>query len=377
MPSAAWHRALFRTALGGVHVYAWIFVFQYFYVTFADTGEALASTALTYALTQVTAVLLTPYGAGRIRHGIRRGMWLGTAAAALGFAVLGLALVGSFGTVGWGITIFAVLMGVYRALYWTPYEVERNGTSSRGLDIAMAFVPTITGLLLAVGFPIHVQLFCGAALCIAALIALRDVPERYEGYVWKYRETFHELFATENRITITRMVLDGIEGTALLLVWPITIFLIFDWSYAILGIVLTITLLATYTLRAVMRRMNLGNIPTFALATLAGSAWVMRLVVASPVGVVLVDTYFLAGRPETRGHDASAYEQTAENRTFVDEVTALKEMGMGIGRTILCIIVALVAWGGTFGAAAFTAFIAAAVAAILSVLIARSTHRVA
>ncbi|HEY4522089.1 MAG TPA: hypothetical protein VJH91_00420, partial [Candidatus Paceibacterota bacterium] len=109
---------------------------------------------------------------------------------------------------------------------------------------------------------------------------------------------------------------------------------------------------------------------------LAGSAWVMRLVVASPVGVVLVDTYFHAGRPEARGHDASAYEQTAENRTFVDEVTALKEMGMGIGRTILCIIVALVAWGGTFGAAAFTAFIAAAVAAILSVLIARSTHRV-
>ena len=87
--------------------------------------------------------------------------------------------------------------------------------------------------------------------------------------------------------------------------------------------------------------------------------------------MVLVDAYFHAGKPESRGMDTQSHEQIAENRTYVDEITALKEMGMGLGRLLLCGIVAFVAGSGSFGEAVLGAFIIAGLAAVASILLAR------
>ncbi len=357
-------------ALGGAHIFAWIFIFQYFYIATADTAAALSSTALTYALSQIILVLATPLGAYRIRHGISRGMALGTGSAAAAFVILGLAFTGAFPYIGWGIALFAILMGIYRALYWTPYEVAGTALSRRA-EIALAFTPAVAGIVLASGLPLYALLFVGAALCVYAAFSCAQMREAHEGFAWKYRETFHQLFATENRPVLLRSMLDGIEGTALLLIWPLSVFLLFDWSYGVLGIVLTVTLLSTMVIRYVLARLGLTEMPTFVLAALAGSAWVMRLLVASPAGVVLVDTYFHAGKPESRGMDTQSHEQIAENRTYVDEITALKEMGMGLGRLLLSGIVAFVAASGSFGEAALGAFIIAGLAAVASILLAR------
>ena len=371
MNPADFSRMLQRVALAGAHVFGWIFIFQYFYVEELDTSVAIGSTVLTYALTQVIAVLLTPWSGRRVRKGIRRAMILASISAALAFAILGLAFGGILGSMSWGILFFAILMGTYRALYWIPYEVQRESVNTPTRELLLAFIPAVSGILLVSGLPVALLLYSAACLFALSIFPTRQTEEKHEGYSWGYRESFSELFAEENRAGLFASVCDGIEGAALLLIWPVAVFLILDWSYGLLGIVLTVTLLSTIVVRTILHRLNLSIMPPFVVAALAGSAWIMRLLVASPLGVVLVDTYFHAGKRRQKEIDITAHEQAAENTTYVDEYTALKEMGMGIGRILLCIVVAITASSGSFAAAVVTAFIVAGGAAIASVLLAR------
>jgi len=360
-----------RVALSGAHIFAWIFIFQYFYVKEVDTSVAIGSTVLTYALAQVISVLLTPWSGRRVRKGIRRAMILASILAALAFVILGLAFGGTLGSMSWGILLFALLMGAYRALFWIPYELQRESNGTQGGEIMLALIPAVSGILLVSGLPAALLLYTAACLFALSVFPTRQTAEKHEGYAWGYRETFYQLISSENRKGLFISVCDGIEGAALLLVWPIAVFLILDWSYGLLGIVLTVTVLSTMVMRTILHRLNLSVMPPFVVASLAGSAWIMRLLVGSPLGVVLVDTYFHAGKNRQKDIDIAAHEQAAENTTYVDEYTALKEMGMGIGRILLCIVVAIAASSGSFAAAVVTAFIVAGCAAAVSVLVLR------
>src|SRR5438552_2952435 len=90
------HRTLLRVAFGAAHIFAWLFIFQYFYAFLGDAQHALARAALLYALSQVITCLLTPYAASQIRHGARQSLRHGALCAALGFIVLAAAFKGVF-----------------------------------------------------------------------------------------------------------------------------------------------------------------------------------------------------------------------------------------------------------------------------------------
>src|ERR1700690_2528551 len=120
------HRFLIRFALSGSSVFAWIFVFEYFYLIEPDLAHAFARVSLLYALSQITICLITPYAARVLRNGVVRSLMWATLAGAAAFAVLGATFAGSWLAVppAWGIVGFALLLAAYRALYWVPYEVE-------------------------------------------------------------------------------------------------------------------------------------------------------------------------------------------------------------------------------------------------------------
>lgn len=374
------HRYIIRAALSGVHVFAWIFIFQYFYVLSRSIPESIGNLLLTYALTQTIAILCTPIAARRLRNGFRRSLVGAVCALAAAFAILAAAFSGGLGDIGLGVTLFAILLGIYRALYWVPYEVAAEGGHSAShtwLEVLVALVPLFTGLSLTMGPLSSVHLLYGASIvAFLSLIPLMRLRDKYEGFSWKYRETFHQLFEPAHRMLLWSSVFAGIEATALLLLWPLTVFTLVEWSYPLLGAVAALTGVFTIIARHLFRD-AIHTAPARVQPLVAASGWVMRLGVSGFVGAILVDTYFqTASQSRARGLDMGGGEQAADNHTFVDEYTALKEMGMGLGRALLCVITA-----GLLGVLALPhalacSFAVAAVAAGLSVYYAQKEQGV-
>lgn len=377
----ALHRVLLRVTLSAAQVYAWIFIFQFFYVRYGSIAEGIASVVLTYALTQVVTILLTPWTARALRHGFRRLMVYAVLLLASAFTVLSASFAGYLGGFGWGVGLFAVLMGAYRALYWVPYEVALVGQAREVLpsrtryaaEILVAFMPVVAGLLLTYG-PVSpiVLLSLAAVLSVVSILPLSGMRDVHEGFVWNYRQTFHELFSHSRRRMTLEAVMHGIEGAALLLLWPLVVFILLDWSYPMLGVVLSVTYLFGLFIRSLFHT-PLSRASSSTLALLAASAWIMRLTVGGAVGVILVDTYFYIGsRPQRRGIDMGTYEQSADNATFVDEHTALKEMGIALGRLSVCLLVVMLIAVTSIPLTFMIAFLCAAGAAAYSIYLARA-----
>lgn len=343
MPSGiSLHRLFVRASLTGAHVFAWVFLFQFFYVQDRSVADGFVNVLLTYALTNVIAILLTPLSAKMIARGYRAPLAVGTLFLSASFAVLAYVFSGPAEYVPLGIGAFAVAFGIYRALYWIPYAISRDTNPSKRLEwieVAIALLPLLMGMYLTGGPASVISLMYMAS--IVALISIIPVPslnEAYERFQWNYRETFHELFDARFRTVLASSIFSGIESAVLFLLWPITIFTLIDWSYPLLGVVMSLTLLFTMIARKLFSD-PLATVPRTVMPLLAASGWVMRLGVTGFVGAVLVDTYFhTSGKSNQRGMDVHTHEHAADNNTYVDEYTALKEMGMALGRILICLV---------------------------------------
>lgn len=372
------HRLLMRIAFAGGNLFAWIFIFQYFNFAGLGSAYALARVALLYALSQIITSLAVPYAARLLRHGVRRSLVMAAFAAALAFVALALSFAGlwtgayfSLGLIG-----FAILSALYRALYWIPYHVEASvaGLGKRpGVlsEVLITLVPLLVGFSLAAdpAMPVWLLLLAGTVIVLST-IPLSRISERYEGFSWGYRETFGQLLDLAHWDMVRCSFFDGVFGAALLLLWPIAVFLIVGRSYGMLGIVLSLTLLCTLLirgpLRRILRRRDLRESP-FLDAVLTISPWILRLVVAMPLGVVLVDTYFHVTTPRHLGIDPATFEQATDGGSFIDEYTALKEIALALGRATMCILAAVLALCVSLPVAFFLVFLAAAVASAFSI----------
>jgi len=367
----AMHRFLLRTALSGAHLFAWVFIFQYYYIETRSVAGAFISLALTYALTQVLVILLTPLSARRVRHGFKRGVIYALLSLAASFALLAAAFSGYLGNIGWGIGLFACFAGLYRALYWVPYEVatqSERGSKREWVEIFIALAPLCAGFYLTTGglSPV-ILLYAASAVALLSILPILNMRDTHESFVWTYRQSFHELFALEYRSVLWSSFFGGIEAAALLLLWPVVVFTLLDWSYALLGVVMSLTFILTIISKKIFDG-AIRTVPEHIQPVVAASGWFMRLGVGGFIGAVLVDTYFhTASRSASRGIDINSFEQTADNHTFVDEFTALKEMGMSIGRIALCLLAVVLVSLFALPHALAIAFILAACAAGLSV----------
>lgn len=378
MRALAAHRFLFRFSFAGINIFSWIFAFQYFFLVEPDIAHAFVRTALLYALSQTITCLTTPYAARLLRLGARRALLFATVVAASSFVVLGAAFAGFWGGsyIPAALAVFACGLGFYRALYWIPYEIEVEATGAsrrtRFAEVCIALAPLLGGLFV-VSMPLGPVslLFAGAAIILFATIPvffLREVRERFS---WGYRETFGQLVEPANRGIVVRTVFEGVSGAALLLFWPLAIFILTGWSYEMLGIILSLTFVVAILGRPLVRRgmrtmsshNSLGMNVMFAF-----TPWVLRMLVATPLGVIGVDSYFYTTAPRRIGLDPLTYEQVADAGSFVDEFTALKEMSLSLGRILMCIVAAVCALSFTLPVAFIAIFIVAAIASTAVVL---------
>lgn len=384
------HRFLLRLALSAGNIFAWVVVFRVLYIGGGDLERALAGVGALYVLSQAIMFVLTPLTGAALRHGMRRVLVYGTLACAFAFlsvAVLfapQVTLSGEF--VFSMIAGFVVLSGIHRALYWIPYAaaVEREGASRASFvrEAAIALMPLCGGLALVTPSGAAALFIAVVAAIVLSLFPLAFVHEGYERFVWSFQETFEALLARTNRRLLFASILDGVQGVTLLLLWPLAVFFIVGQSYVLLGAILSATLLITFLARRVIRRglRALGlERSVLTLATVVFSSWVLRLAAGTPLQVLVADVYYHGGIPARRfGIDARAFEQAADAGHFVDEYTALKEMGMALGRIVTCILfIALLFLGSVtlaFGVCILAAGAAAAASVVLSHRLTKSIY---
>jgi hypothetical protein len=373
----ATHRTISRIALASAHIFSWLFLFQYFFVVSASLLYSLIGIAAAYALCNVVAILLTPYTAGRLRHGVRGMLVNAQLSLALAFAVLAACFAGLL-PVSIGIIGFSIGLALYRALYWIPYEIAtRHLRRGKFSEIAAALVPALAGMYLMSAPTAPLMLLSIAAvLSLTAIVPLYAVKNTQEGFSWSYRGTFSHLFTAAHRVPLLQAILNGFEGAALLLLWPIAMFVLLDWSYALLGIVFSFTLLCTLLVRHLIGKHHALVQTPVIHSVLSISGWVLRGTVAAPFAFVLVDASYHSGAgSDTRGIDLLTYEQTADSNSYIDEFTALKDMGQGIGRLLFCIAIIVIGPLTTFAALTLGLFIAAAFTTLASVYVSRAIAR--
>jgi hypothetical protein len=367
------HRTLLRAALGLAGAFFWIGVYRYFYQLSTDTAEAFARTAFLYALSQVVTILAVPWAAQHLSSGLRRIMARAVFAVSLGLLSLG--VLGQFDN---GILLplvfiaYTLLFGLYAAMYRTPHTgglLTKAGRVWRGLrELCVIAAPALGGYLMSRGLTLPEVLGIGGAIAALSLAPLSRVAESYERYAHGYRETFGRLLDREHRALLLHGVCAGIEGTALLLAWPIVIFLITDRSFSLTGALLSVSLVTAAIVRVLWRRLVSWRAPSPPVSmALAGSPWILRLVAAAPIDIVVVDAYAHGGASPSEGIDRAAFEQHADGAAYFDEYTVLKEEALALGRLLAALGVAAFALDASLSFALVALFVAAGLASMFAV----------
>ncbi len=376
------HRFLLRVGLSLAHVFSWVFIFEYFYLLSGSMARALGGVVLLYCLAQFIVIVATPVSAAHLTRGVRRSLVFGALVAGCAFAVLGASFSGYFKEPTlWGVVLFAVLLGLYRALYWMPYTLVSARPNSTThirtyFEVLLALMPLFAGFTLSgMQFAPARLLFGGAAFMVLSAIIAYFVPDTRERFSWSYVYAFKQLLRRKNHGLVLRSLLEGMQGAALFLLWPLAIFLIVEWSYGMLGLVFSVTLLAILLLRrAYLRFSRFAGIhdSLIVCTVVAISGWVARLAAGTPAGIVIADVYSYSTLPE-RGTCAepTTFEHVSDKGVFLDEYTVLKEIALAFGRIMLCVIVFFLALVFALPVVFAIALGVAAAASGISVLVAR------
>lgn len=341
------HRFFVRFSLSAGFVFAWIFVFKALWIMSGNNvASALFSTGILYALSQTIVFFLTPLSGRVLRMGLRRGLLWGTCFLfAAFFACFFLFIENAPVRVFSVIASFVVLSALYRALYWLPYRLLQNQYlfSRIGFwgESMIALAPLCAGFVVS-GSLGGIGLFSIiAGLLLVSILFILFLNESYESFAWGYAETYTMLFSKRERTLLLHSLSDGIQGVSLLLFWPLVIFLILDQSLWLLGVVLSLTLVCTLVARFLIGKWfpHMHSFSQPALSLLTFSSWVFRLSAVSPATIVAADVFsHTTHSPRRVSIDILSFEQAADGGSFVDEYTALREMGMALGRIGGCSI---------------------------------------
>lgn len=373
------HRFIVRLSFAFAVTFAWVLIFHYWLIGLHDPAQALVHAALLYALSQTVVVLVTPYAASLLHLGMRRGMIYGILFASVGFSCLA----GTFQTMTLnnvtiaGLIAFAICMGLYRALYWIPYVIEKRSLHAQRTpfwyELPLVLMPTLAGLTIVLSDYSATWLLYGtAALLVVSVFPLLGVKEKKELFPWHHTHAFGWLLDHAGRFRLRLSFLDGMQSVAIFFFWPVAVLILAGFSYLTLGIVLTLTALIVLLSRPHARRwlfrLPMSDTPMFD-AAVAFSSWIVRLVVVNPLSFVVVDSYYRISSPSHHGADMYAQEHAADAGVYIDENSALKEMGLALGKVAMCIVVAAMAVTTTISTALVGAFLIAAIASVAGVFL--------
>jgi hypothetical protein len=330
------HRFLLRTALSSAQVFVWVILYQLEMARSASISHALLDTISVFALSQIFVILASPLAGKLFAKGMVRSMVLALAALATSLVLLGAYATGLVDP--WCIIGFGIGMGLYRAFYSTPFALMRKDLSISAslMETVLACVPAISGIYLSRG-DVSTVLYIAAAFTVAAIIPLFRF-EAYERYEWTYRESFGMLLEPVHRKFVLQGLVRGFEGATLFVVWPLFLFIELMPDFAVLGAVITASILVILALRNMTTRRKPVHTASLS-AALVGGAWIGRMTPAGPLAAVIAQA--VGGFPQTSVPAVlGSHDVFADGGSFLDEITTLKEISLGLGRLLLALLFA-------------------------------------
>lgn len=352
------HRVVAHASAAAAGTFTVIFVYQHF-------DDSLYAALLAFGGLYFGTGILTPFAARLLNYcGIRTLLMTGMPLLAL--SNVGLFLIASERVSNessvFGVLLFCIGTAIlYRALYWVPYNTDmsllldqsRRGTQvallSNFADVNVAVMPFWAGIVVAY-FGFDWLFILAATLDILALIPLMWIQNHREQFDWSYGETVRELFSAQTRPLLYGYVATGVQDAVQLVVWPLVVFLLLNGEYVTFGAITALTFFSILLIRFLTGRLFDAGKKTRVLrwgAALSASGWILKMTVATPVAIFMVDTYHGVGRIMNHtAIDIFAFEQAADNGRFVDEYTVLKEMALGLGRTLALALVGVGMWFG-------------------------------
>ena len=326
------HQLFARAALSAGALFGWVMFFAIHLEAVSSLPLAIMHTGVAYALSQIVLVLFVPLAGRLYAQGVVRVMIL--AMLALAAALVSHALLMGGETNPFTVLGFAFGMGVYRALYATPFALVQHDMHEERywFDIALAYIPLLVGLLLTQGVVGEPMILIAAALCAFCAIVPLAQFEAYERYEWGYRETFGMLLEPAHRRFVLESLVRGVEGAALFFAWPLFVFIILGQSYLALGLVFSVSAFLLLALRVAAPERPIITTPLMA-ATVTSASWLARIVAVGPLAVIGIQLASSAAHPR-RIHEHVVADHFADGGTFLDELTTLKELALGMGRLV-------------------------------------------
>ena len=249
-----------------------------------------------------------------------------------------------------------IILLLFRLFYWVPYHVdfaEFTDKKLRGREISLlrivnyiisVFAPLSAGLVLAkynFNFLFVVALLLFAA-SILPLSMVRDVREKFS---FGYLQTFRVLFQPQNRKLRIAYGADGAQNFVGVIVWPIFVFQLLHQNYVAVGsisaLIIGVTILFQYLTGRYVD--TIGSKKVLRLGSgLYSLAWFLKAFVVTAYHIFLVGAFqSLAALVLRTPFDSLFYEKAADEGSYVDEYTVLREISINTGRVLCALLVVL------------------------------------
>lgn len=246
---------------------------------------------------------------------------------------------------------------IFRIFYWLPFHVSftllgDRQNRSRQISVIAAtemilkiFLPVIAGIVIA-GYGFNILFFVASVALIVTIIPYSLLPRTSQNYTWSYRQTWRELFSSKNTSFVLAYLAIGIENTISILIWPIVIFGIVEGSYLEVGALSTLIMLATALLQLFFGRYidkTMKKKKTLRVgSTLYSLGWLGKAFITTAVDIFIAGIYHRIVSVFTMTpFNAIAYDISADQGHYIDELTALREMAVHLGRIVTIIVIAL------------------------------------
>lgn len=328
---------------------------------FEEFGESIALVLLFYAVQWGVYLFTVVWGAKLLtRFGSRKLLLIALPFLALSWiAVIYKEQIGGI----WGmIIVFTVLQYFFRLFYWLPYHIDvavftdrsQRGKQLSSIDslstIIMAVMPFIGAIIISHAGYDNV-FYIAVFFYILSMIPLFYVKDNRETFTFGYFETWKKLFSKENRNILIPFMSFGVQSGVGLVIWPIFVFTVVTGDYVTVGFIALVTVVGAVILKLVIgdladrwSKRKLLHLTSFLNTT----GWVAKIFVETGFQIFIADTYHNFGKNANRiAFDVVAYEQAADNGSYIDEYTVLKEISLNLGRVILLLVsvVVISLWG--------------------------------
>lgn len=265
------------------------------------------------------------------------------------FLILFYLLLASLDSFGWPLWILAFLLGVGNALFWVGYHTDFakfSDLENRGKEVGFSQVlnfvataggPFIGGLILVVGG--FVYLFAVAAvLLVISVIPLFWSDDPHESLSFSLRQVFYDQTLRE----YLGFLGHGIEVGARFIVWPLFVFVTFAASFPVLGLIFSVSWIASIMFTAVTGELSDWKrelVLRFG-AFLNAVIWILKYFVASIPQVFVAD--FFHGFTRSAIHvpfDALTYDK-ANQKGNILEFVVFRETVAPLGSALFFLVMA-------------------------------------